>query len=200
MPPALYRGARIPLPPSACVLLPIPPVVTNAYIMGSRMCNSTDAAPRPAEYTGITETTRGHKQIGGTHDVQAHTPLHALHPGFTRLGRVWNGAQLGTLPERTLRCSSSRCATHAISWLRSRRSALEWGSTRHYCQKGNHHVQAHTPLHALHPGFTRLGRLRARAQLDATIRKDTPMIKLTLRYTRYILASLASVGFGFALN
>jgi hypothetical protein len=60
--------------------------------MGSRMCNSTDAVPRSAEYTGITETTRGHTK------------------------------------------------------------------------------EEHT------------------------------MVKLTLRYTRYILASLASVGFGMALN
>jgi len=26
------------------------------------------------------------------------------------------------------------------------------------------------------------------------------MVKLTLRYTRYVLASLASVGFGLAIN
>jgi hypothetical protein len=33
-----------------------------------------------------------------------------------------------------------------------------------------------------------------------TARKETTMVKLTLRYTRYVLASLASVGFGLTLN
>jgi hypothetical protein len=32
------------------------------------------------------------------------------------------------------------------------------------------------------------------------LRKDTTMFKLTVRYTRYVLASLASVGFGWLLN
>ena len=34
--------------------------LTGACEMGNRMCNPTDAAPLPPQYTGISQTTRGH--------------------------------------------------------------------------------------------------------------------------------------------
>ena len=34
----------------------------------------------------------------------------------------------------------------------------------------------------------------------ATKKEEHPMIKLTIRYTRYLLANLATVGFGIQLN
>jgi hypothetical protein len=36
--------------------------------------------------------------------------------------------------------------------------------------------------------------------VQTPIRKETTMLRITLRYTRYVLASLASVGFGIAFN
>jgi hypothetical protein len=48
------------------------------------------------------------------------------------------------------------------------------------------------------PDRSRLASLKRHA--DTNKQEEHTMIKLTLRYTRYILASLASVGFGMALN
>jgi hypothetical protein len=37
-------------------------------------------------------------------------------------------------------------------------------------------------------------------QLDATARKETIMLKLTISYTRYVLAALATIGFALSMN
>ncbi len=61
-------------------------------------------------------------------------------------------------------------------------------------KKGNDDAQAHDTLRALHLILARHRRLRRYELSDAT-RKDTTMLKLTIRYAHYVLSSLATVGF-----
>ena len=78
--------------------------------------------------------------------------------------------------------------------------AISFG--KHIIYEETHsHVEAHSPLHALHHQHARHRRLWKVAQLDnSSKRRYETMLQLTLRYTRYILSTLATVGFGIALN
>ena len=62
------------------------------------------------------------------------------------------------------------------------------------------YAQAHFPLRPLHLVHARHRRL-SKPELVRTNSKETyVMLKLTVRYARYILSTLATVGFGYNLG
>ena len=68
---------------------------------------------------------------------------------------------------------------------------------------GDSHVEADPALRPLCPGCPRYARVWNKSQLAGCLFVEpnhdtevTPMLKLTLRYGRYVLAALATLGFG----